>query len=102
MRNLNLSIHKVYFNGIRRGSKTTEFRDIKPYWIDKLVDKSHYEGMTDSEIADALYEGKKLYAQKYDTATFFCGDDHFTIEIKGIETYKGHRTFAIALGKIIK
>ena len=98
-KNLNCSVYQVYFDAINRGAKTTEYRDIKDYWIDKLVDKSHYEGMTNQEIKDALRQGAKLHWVKYDTITFWNNGRHITKEIKDIVVQDHHTTFAIKLGK---
>lgn len=97
--NLNVSIYAVYFDAINRGTKTVEYRDMKDYWIDRLVDKSKYPNMTNDEIKHHLLKGGKYYPAHYDTITFFNNQRKLTMEVKGIEVYDHHTTFAIKLGK---
>lgn len=57
MKTLQLSIHDVYFNQIKRGTKKAEYRDYKDYYIDKCT----YE------------EDGKKYLVPFDAITFHVG-----------------------------
>ena len=98
---IDMSLHKAYYESIRRGSKTTEYRDMKDYWIDKLLDKSRYKGKSNAEIKEGLVKGTlKLYPYGWDEVRFHhLQDPPIRLEIKGITVLEGHTTFAIKLGK---
>ncbi|PIO07908.1 hypothetical protein COU59_02525 [Candidatus Pacearchaeota archaeon CG10_big_fil_rev_8_21_14_0_10_34_12] len=38
MRVLHLTLHKKWFDEIKSGKKKEEYREIKPYWINRLFD----------------------------------------------------------------
>lgn len=100
-KNINMALKSVYFDSINRGTKTTEYRDMTDYYIDKLVDKSHYEGMSNEEIKQHLIKGGRLYWVKYDTITFHNNGRVLKMRINDIAVYEHHNTFAIKLGKRI-
>lgn len=103
MSSIRFTVYKQYFDAIKNGSKKTEYREIKPYWIKKLVDMSKYPNMTEEEIKDAIVnKGATFYPRTYDECLFFCGKESLKIQFKGINVYKGYSIFAIKLGKIIK
>lgn len=99
--NINLSLKSVYFDAINRGVKTTEYRDMTTYYIEKLVDKTKYKGKTNEEIIEELRKGAKLYPLPIRTVTFFNNGRILTKEVKGIEAQPHHTVFAIKLGKRI-
>jgi hypothetical protein len=91
MKKLFLVIKKKYFEEILAGTKTEEYREVKPYWTAKL-------------------EGRQ-----YDVVEFQAGyradSPKFTIEFKGCEVrtmrheFFGDRAvdvYAIKLGKILQ
>lgn len=41
MSDLTLNVKKEYFNQIKSGEKTEEYRLIKPYWTKRLVDREY-------------------------------------------------------------
>ena len=43
MKTLTLTIKVQYFNEILSGTKTTEYREIKPFWTKKLEGKQKYD-----------------------------------------------------------
>lgn len=97
--NLNVAIKEVYLNQILKGAKTTEYRDMSDYWIEKLVDKAFYPGMDNSEIRESLTSGQRpLKWNKYKTITFHCGPKTAVYRIEDIKVYDHHTTFAIKLG----
>lgn len=99
--NINLSLKTVYFDAINRGVKTTEYRDMTTYYIEKLVDRAKYNGKTDEEIIEELRNGTKLFPLPIDSVTFFNNGRVLKKEVKGIEVQPHHTTFAIKLGKRI-
>jgi hypothetical protein len=50
MANLHIIIKRKYFDQIVSGEKKKEYRIVKPYWVNKLVDRSY-----DSIIFQAGY-----------------------------------------------
>lgn len=91
MNTLFLVIKKKYYNEILAGTKTEEYREVKPYWTSKLEGR-HY----DAVIFQAGYRADS---------------PKFTIEFKGYSRkqmrheFFGDRTvdvYAIKLGKIIQ
>ena len=100
MKTLHLSIKKPYFDAIRRGAKTTEYRTMSDYWMRKIVDLSEYKGKTLDEIREGLVMGKlKLHYIPYDTLIFHCQNLTYEIGMKKVEVYRGHETFAIKLSE---
>lgn len=89
-RTLNLTLKKKWFDMILSGEKQEEYREIKPYWVSRLV-------------------GKKYKFVKF-TNGYGAHRPSFTIELKGIFRRHGHlawgapieMVFVIKLGKIIK
>lgn len=98
-KNINAALKTVFFESINRGTKKTEYREMSQYWIEKIVDFSHYPGKSWEEIRNILVAGGKLYWNKYKTITFFNNNRHITMEIKDIITADHHTSFAIKLGK---
>ncbi|MBQ0074587.1 MAG: hypothetical protein KBT34_10375 [Prevotella sp.] len=98
---INLSLKTVYFDAINRGIKKTEYRDGTPYYVEKLVDMSKYPGLNAEQILEELRKGAKLYPKKIDAIVFHNNQRVLTMEVKGIEVYDHHTSFAIKLGKRI-
>lgn len=99
--NINLSLKTIYFDAINRGVKTTEYRDMTAYYVEKLVDKTKYKGKTNEEIIEELRKGAKLHPLPIESVTFFNNGRVLRKEVKGIEVQPHHTTFAIKLGKRI-
>ena len=98
-----LALKAVFFESIKRGAKTVEYRDFSnPYYIRKFVDTSKYPSKKDEEIADILVKGGKLYPRGVTHLRFHCQGKTMLVEVKDITVYNGHTTFAIKLGKIVK
>ena len=103
MDNVNAAIKKVYLDLIKKGTKVVEYRDMSEYWTKKLVDVESYKGLTVQEVIDGLQQGKlKLKPRAIDTITFFCEGTRTQYRVLSINTYVGHKLFAIRLGKKIK
>ena len=101
MKILPLTVYKQYFESIRRGTKRTEYRDgTNDYWVGRLCDMSKYPGMSEAEVRDALVKGARLHPAGWTHVRFKNGKDYLLAEIRSIEWYSGHTTFAIKLGKV--
>ena len=91
MKILHMTLKKKWFDLIRSGKKTIEYREIKPYWRARLIGKDF----------DAI-EFRNGYGKNKPS---------FIIELKkiGVETLffsianfdKGQRVYALHLGKVI-
>ena len=100
---LHCRIKKQYLDMITRGSKTTEYRDMSEYWCGKILDLEHYGKVELIDLIDDLVEGRKeLKTKPYDEIQFYCGEQRPVYHIKDIKIYKGHKIFAIKLGKRIR
>lgn len=98
---IDLRLKKVYFESIRRGTKTVEYRDFSnDYYIRKFVDMSKYPGKDEGEIRDMLVKGGKLHVRDVTHLRFHCQDKAMTVRVLEIRSYPGHTTFAIRLGKV--
>ena len=90
MKILYLTLNKKWFDLIKSGEKTEEYREIKPYW------EKRFEG-----INSGMLHFKNGYSKKA---------PHFIIELKGTEiregkeewgAEKGKKYFVLKLGKIL-
>ena len=68
MRKLVLTLKKEWFDLIRSGKKTVEYREYKPYWISRLVGKD-YDYIEfrngygkEAPVVRSVYEGFKILA----------------------------------------
>ena len=81
---LHLNLYRKYFDQILKGEKTTEYREVTPYW------------------------SKRLEGRHYDVIQFRNGYAKIApmmiVEFKGmgIVTYQATSTYAIELGKILE
>ena len=57
MKTLHLTLKKQYFNEILAGEKTEEYRELKSYWISRLLKGGQIEGLNESLV--------ELSAQEY-------------------------------------
>ena len=89
MKNFNLSIYKVYYDQIRKGTKKYEYRKLDDYYTKKFI----------------VEEDGKKKAKHYDTVTFYCkGEKPMKVEWLGLSFYprKNPEWYAIKLGKILE
>lgn len=98
---IHLSLKTPYFDAINRGTKTTEYRDFTPYYVEKFVDASKYPQMSTEDIMEHLRKGGKLYPKNIDAITFQNNQRVLTMRVKEIVVLDHHTTFAIKLGKRI-
>jgi len=63
MKALNLTLNKKWFDMIASGVKTEEYREIKPYWINRFVINEYKKYRTQVVEADimATYRGEPLF-----------------------------------------
>ena len=90
MKTLKLTLKKKWFDMILSGEKGEEYREIKPYWVSRLVGKNY-----------KFVEFTNGYGNHRPS---------FKIELKGIYTRPGHLTwgapkesvFVLELGDIVR
>ena len=93
MKTLHLTLKKQYFNEILAGEKTEEYRELKSYWISRLL-----KGQLALDYYDQIIF-RNGYAKNAPT---------MIVELKGIQikrcnTPLGNKwQFAIKLGKILE
>lgn len=119
MKTLHLTLKKKWFDMILSGKKKDEYREIKPYWINRLCHKGYlkYSKPTQEDLVIPYYEGMNLFdAIKLDfgTVTFKNGyvadAPEIVVELKAIEIKEGNpdwgavqgvKYFVLSLGKIL-
>jgi len=81
---LHLNLYRKYFDQILEGKKTTEYREVTPYWSKRLEGR-HYD----------VIQFRNGYAKIAPT---------MIVEFKGmgIVTFQTTPTYAIELGKILE
>ncbi len=129
MKTLQLNLKKKWFNMILSGEKKEEYRDVKEYWVSRLVDfktmhHSHKQELYDelvgypkdgAQSVDYYYSNEVIKGRCYKSVTFSNGYSktrpQFEIELKGIEirtgnpewgAEEGKKYFVILLGEVIK
>ncbi len=96
MKALHCAIKRQYLDLIMAGTKTVEYRDMSPYWVQRLVvipagkDINQYR----ADIISGKVEPK---FQHYTHIVFHCEGATATMPITGVKTYRGHHLFAISL-----
>lgn len=96
MKILHLTVKKKWFDLIASGEKTVEYREIKPYWVKRLLD---------SEIKPKHFDivrfrnGYAANAREMDVE--FKGLIYSMDKVEGVASAAGF-VFAIKLGKIIE
>ena len=107
MKILRLTLTKKWFDMIYSGEKLEEYREIKSYWIKRLIANS-------KELDDNGILNYKAVFKEFDAIEFVNGyspiSQRFTIECKGIDMGQGNSNwgadvsqmyFIIKLGKIL-
>lgn len=84
MKTLHLSLKKEWYNMIESGIKTEEYREIKPYWEERLL-KSNYRGSY-KKLVVKNYDKHSVLFKNYDVVRFSYGYTKrtMTFEIKEI------------------
>lgn len=76
-----LPIKKRWFDMIRSGEKTEEYREIKPYWATRFTNAKllSYNGQPSGWVAPVTF--KNGYAKDAPTIRVLCGSSHVTKNI---------------------
>lgn len=118
MNTLKLVLKKKWFDMIDAGEKTEEYREIKPYWVKRLIDErdpahhEYYEKITrlraeffsDRAIMLQYYLEEGLVRSKgFDTVTFYLGYSKnrpsMTFQIKDIVIARGNSEWGAEAGE---
>lgn len=114
---LKLTIKKKWFDMILSGEKKTEYRELKPYWVQRLFDYKEIDA-TPQSFLDALLEKKypMFFYHKRITHIHFYNGAYFSEKLpnfiierketyvgKGVEDWgaeKGVEYFGFCLGNV--
>jgi len=111
MNTITLTLHKKWFDLILSGEKLEEYREIKPYWVRRLVGNWHQYNEQ-----SVFYRGDYIMPFGVTAITFKNGYSkdarRFTIEWKGLEVKQpnpvwvtdgesGKLFFALKLGRVL-
>jgi hypothetical protein len=99
MKILHLTLKKKWFDMIKSGDKTEEYREIKPYWTKRLTDKEgwfkHFDIVRfkngyakDSPVIDVEFNGTRVG----------CGYPPWGFEYNGLDTKE---VYIIHLGEVL-
>jgi len=116
MRTLNLTLKKKWFDMILSGEKKEEYREIKPYWCNRLTTlPSNWKSNDVEQLICEVTDNEFVYFKTYDVVTFKNGyaKNAPTITLKCELIYTGKakpewsdnwqgNVFIIKLGNIIK
>lgn len=105
---ITLILTKKWFDLILSGEKLEEYREIKPYWLRRLVD--NWEDYDDSHVFEGEY--RKAYGFIKFKNGYGADVPSFFIEWKGLEVktpepgwapdeFLGKKYFALKLGKVL-
>jgi len=111
MKILHLTLNKKWFDMILSGEKKEEYRELKKYWSDRLLDKI----MCDVHSGFLFNISDDFVAKKFDVIEFSNGyspkSRKMTIEFEGLEIRGGNSYwgaddfsayFVLKLGKILE
>src|SRR5690625_6384572 len=62
---LKLTVKKEWFDFIKSGEKTEEYREIKPYWVERLTQISKKENYTSEEASKNLLKDKNSFPNNW-------------------------------------
>ena len=96
MKALHCAIKQQYLDLIQTGTKNLEYRDMSPYWMERLVEIPAGKDISQHR-ADIISGKVEPKFKKYTHIVFHCAGTVVTVPIVDIRTYRGHRLFAIAL-----
>lgn len=81
---LHLTLHREHFDAIASRKKTVEFRELKPYWVNRLLGKCFDE----IHFRNGYSKDRPFMRVAFEGYTY--------------ELYEGNRCFGIKLGKIFE
>lgn len=112
MNTITLTLHRKWFDLILSGQKQEEYREIKPYWVRRLL--GNWQQYNENSV---FYKGQQLLIPFGVTAITFkngysAGARRFTIEWKGLEVKEPNPEwvpledanklfFALKLGRVL-
>jgi hypothetical protein len=107
MSTLKLTLKKKWFDMILSGDKVTEYRELKPYWVQRLFDYKDIDATPDGFLEALIKKEYPMffYIKKYDKIQFFNGGHfseklpNFTLEYKGVGIGKGVEDWGAEKGK---
>lgn len=116
---LHLVLKRKWWDMIASGEKTEEYREIKPYWVKRLIDWKRFQDDCKSGKAVppvSIMNLTRQYHRKFETVTFHLGyakdRPSMTFKCNGIRASVGGRLewgasvgdwkFIIQLGKRVK
>lgn len=94
---LHLRVFGRFFDAIASGAKTTEYREMSPYWMRRLVDTSKYAAADEQELRDAICRDPEVPWRGWGTVVFHCGARTLERRVASMAVYPGYRWFAIRL-----
>lgn len=88
---LKLTVTKEFFDLIKSGEKSEEYREIKPYWVERLTQISKKENYTSKEASESLLNDKNSFpnnwgSEEYPVRPMYC----FPKEYSHIEFKNGY------------
>lgn len=98
---LDVSILKENLDQIVKGAKTTEYREMTPYWMERLVDTSKYGARDEESLRNLIAGDPDAPYRNFGVIRFHCGERSVSCEVRNIRAFPCHSFFAIRLGKII-
>ena len=109
MKILYLPLKKEWYDMIESGAKTEEYREIKPYWTQRLLKYGNTWG--NYSLVKETYKKGFLLFEKYDAVSFSYGytKRRMTFKVEDISIGKGKKewgapdeeVFIIKIGKLI-
>ena len=93
MTTLKLTLNKKWFDLIKRGIKTEEYREIKKYWVDRLCVKHPPSVIAGGDLS-SKYDNIQYDIKKFDLVEFTNGynkqSPKITMEVKDITIGTGN------------
>jgi hypothetical protein len=94
---LKLTLKKKWFDMILSGEKVTEYRELKPYWVQRIFDykdidatpESFLEALITKQYPMFLYTKRFTKVQFYNGAYFSDKLPHFTVDYTGLQIGEG-------------
>lgn len=100
---LHLTLKKKWFDMILSGEKKEEYREIKPYWIKRLIAPEFaWNSLTKEDRESHLYACPNGFYNHFDTITFkngYAGNaPEMIIELKSIKIHYGVPDWGASVG----
>lgn len=69
---LTLNLKKEWFEKIKSGEKTHEYREVKPYWTNRIMNAMYHEYITNDNYFIRMCNGGETYWKPLDGKIVFC------------------------------